>query len=115
MKIDMEDAYFLLLSLHSKFLRFESEELLYGYTVLPFGLSLSSRVFVKCSQAALAPLRQQGIRIASYITDRLLSVAAVPEVRARRSVVVSHLLALGFTQLGRVRVHPVPLHQFHRH
>ena len=115
MKIDMEDAYFLLLSLHSKFLRFELEERLYEYTVLPFGLSLSSRVFVKCSQAALAPLRQQGIRIASYVADRLLSAAAVPEVRARCSMVVSHLLTLGFTQLGRVRVHPVPLHHFHRH
>ena len=99
MKIDMKDAYFHvpIYPPHSKFLRFEFEGQVYEYTVLPFGMSLSPRVFVKCTQAALAPLRQKGIRIANYIDDYLLSATTAQEARAHCSTVVNHLTALGFT------------------
>ncbi len=37
--------------------------------VLPFGLSLSPRVFTKVLEAALVPLREQGVRILNYLDD----------------------------------------------
>lgn len=46
----------------------------YEYTVLPFGLSLSARVFIKCMEATLSPIRQRGIRLATYLDDWLLLV-----------------------------------------
>ncbi len=39
--------------------------------VLPFGLSLSPRVFTKVAEAALVPLREQGVRILNYLDDWL--------------------------------------------
>ncbi len=44
-------------------LRFASEGRAWQYRVLPFGLSLSARVFTKIAEGALAPLREVGIRI----------------------------------------------------
>ncbi len=44
----------------------------YQYWVLPFGLALSTCTFTKCMDAALAPLRLQGIRILNYIDDWLI-------------------------------------------
>ncbi len=40
--------------------------------VLPFGLSLSPRVFTKVAEAALVPLREQGVRILNYLDDWLI-------------------------------------------
>ncbi len=63
--IDLKDAYFhvSILPRHRLFLRFASEGRAWQYRVLPFGLSLSSRVFTKIAEGALAPLREVGIRI----------------------------------------------------
>ncbi len=40
--------------------------------VLPFELSLSPRVFTKVAEAALVPLREQGVRILNYLDDWLI-------------------------------------------
>lgn len=40
---------------------------LYEYKVLPFGMSLSPKVFVKITQVAVASLRCQGVRLATYV------------------------------------------------
>ncbi len=63
--IDLKDAYFhvLILPRHRPFLRFASEGQAWQYRVLPFGLSLSPRVFTKIAEGTLAPLREVGIRI----------------------------------------------------
>ncbi len=63
--IDLKDAYFhvSILLRHRPFLRFASEGRAWQYRVLPFGLSLSSHVFTKIVEGALAPLREVGIRI----------------------------------------------------
>lgn len=58
---------------HCVFLRFTFCGTTYKYMVLPFSLSLSPRVLVKCTEAAVAPLRKQGVRIAMYINDWLLA------------------------------------------
>ncbi len=62
--IDLKDAYFhvLILLRHRPFLRFASEGRAWQYRVLPFGLSLSPRVFTKVAEGALAPLQEVGIR-----------------------------------------------------
>lgn len=69
--IDLKDAYFhvSILPKHRKFLRFAFGGKVYQYRVLPFGLPLSPHTFTKCVDAALAPLRLQGIRMLNYIND----------------------------------------------
>ncbi|KAL0187573.1 hypothetical protein M9458_014672, partial [Cirrhinus mrigala] len=72
--IDLKDVSFhvSILSQHRKFLRFAFRGEAYQYRVLPFGLALSPRTFLKCVDAALAPLRLRGIRILSCIDDWLI-------------------------------------------
>ncbi|XP_043116738.1 LOW QUALITY PROTEIN: uncharacterized protein LOC122360307, partial [Puntigrus tetrazona] len=81
--IDLIDAYFhiSILPQHRKFLRFAFGGVAYQYRVLPFGLALSLRTFThKCMDAALIPLRLQGIRILNYIDDWLGLMAAASNV-----------------------------------
>ena len=96
--VDLKDAYFHIpiYPPHRKFLRFGFEGRVYEYTVLPFGLALSPRVFVKCTQAAIAPLRRLGIRLSTYIDDWLIHGESRQEVSRHTAVVVSHLESLGF-------------------
>ena len=96
--VDLKDAYqhVLIYPPHRKFLRFAFEGRLYEYTVLPFGLSLSPRVFVKVTEAAIAPLRHQGVRLSNYIDDWLISAASCSEAARHTNLVLSHLTALGF-------------------
>ncbi len=69
--IDLKVASFhvSILSQHRKFLRFTFGGEAYQYRVLPFSLELSPHMFTKCVDAALAPLRLQGIRVLNYIDD----------------------------------------------
>ncbi len=71
--IDLKDAYFhiLVVHRHRRFLRFAFGGKAYQYKVLPFGLALAPRTFTKCMDAALAPLRLQGIRVLNYMDDWL--------------------------------------------
>ena len=97
--IDIKDA-FLHIPIyppHRKFLRFAFEGVLYQYTVLPFGLRLSPRTFVKCTMAVLAPLRKRGLRLSTYIDDWLLYGDSPQQVARHTRLVLSHLAALGFT------------------
>lgn len=96
--IDLKDAYFHvpIYPPHRKYLRFLFRGVTYEYTVLPFGLSLSPRVFVKCVEAALAPLREQGIRLATYLDDWLLLARSQQEAAAQTEIVLAHLHDLGF-------------------
>ncbi|KAL0151251.1 hypothetical protein M9458_053442 [Cirrhinus mrigala] len=95
--IDLKDAYFhiSILPQHRKFLRFAFGGEAYQYRVLPFGLALSPRTFTKCVNAALAPLRLQGIRILNYIDDWLI-LAQSEQIAARnRDVVLAHMKEFG--------------------
>ena len=97
--IDIKDAFqhVAVYPAHRKYLRFEFEGQWYQYTVLPFGMRLSPRTFVKIIQTALGPLRQQGIRIATYIDDWLLYGDTPQQVVLHTNIVLAHLAALGFT------------------
>ncbi len=95
--IDLKDAYFhvSILPSHRKFLRFAFRGKAYQYRVLPFGLALSPRTFTKCVDAALAPLRLQGIRILNYIDDWLILAHSEQMVVRHRDVVLAHMKELG--------------------
>ncbi len=62
---------------------------------LPFGLSLSPRVFTKVVEAALVPLREQGVRILNYLDDWLILAQSRKQLSAHRDLVLKHLSLLG--------------------
>ncbi|KAI2665879.1 Transposon Ty3-G Gag-Pol polyprotein [Labeo rohita] len=95
--IDLKDAYFhvSILSRHSPFLRFAFEGRVYQYKVLPFGLSLSPRVFTKIAEGALNPLWQQGVRILNYLDDWLIMAHSREQLCEHRDLVLQHLSHLG--------------------
>ncbi|KAL0159961.1 hypothetical protein M9458_043686, partial [Cirrhinus mrigala] len=95
--IDLKDAYFhvSILPRHRKFLRFAFRGKAYQYRVLPFGLALSPRTFTKCVDAALAPLRFQGIRILNYIDKWLILAQSEQTAVQHRDVVPAHMKELG--------------------
>ncbi|XP_051557284.1 uncharacterized protein LOC127442927 [Myxocyprinus asiaticus] len=91
--VDLKDAYFhvSILPRHRPFLRFAFEGQAYQYKVLPFGLSLSPRIFTNVAEAALAPLREVGIRILNYLDDWLILAHSRDMLCAHRDLVLSHL------------------------
>ncbi len=95
--IDLKDAYFQvsILPRHRPFLRFAFEGWAYQNKVLPFGLSLSPRVFTKVAEAALVPLREQGVRILNYLDDWLILAQSWDKLCEHRDLVLSHLSQLG--------------------
>ncbi|XP_016330768.1 dihydroxyacetone phosphate acyltransferase-like [Sinocyclocheilus anshuiensis] len=97
--IDLKDAYFhvSILPGHRPFLRFAFEGRAYQYKVLPFGLSLSPRVFTKVMEATLVPLRQRGIRILNYLNDWLILAQFRAQLCEHRDVDVA---SVAFPYLG---------------
>ncbi|KAK9959588.1 hypothetical protein ABG768_009702 [Culter alburnus] len=95
--IDLKDAYFhvSIHPSHRKFLRFAFGGEAYQYRVLLFGLSLSPRTFTKCVDAALAPLRLQGIRVLNYIDDWLILAQSEQLAAQHRDAVLCHMKRLG--------------------
>ncbi len=95
--IDQKDAYFhvSILPTHRKFLSFAFGGKAYQYWVLPFGLALSPCTFKKCVDAALAPLRLQGIRILNCIVGWLILAQSEQLAIQHRDVVLAHMKELG--------------------
>ncbi len=95
--IDLKDAYFhvSILPRHRPFLRFAFEGRAWQYRVLPFGLSLSPRVFTKVVEGALTPLREVGIRILNYLDDWLILAQSREQLGDHRDLVLRHLSQLG--------------------
>src|SRR4029434_4300095 len=73
--IDLKDAYFHIPihHRHRRYLRFAFGGIAYQFNALPFGLSLAPRVFTKCVEAAIAPLRLRGLRVYNYLDDWLIA------------------------------------------
>ncbi|KAI2668522.1 Transposon Tf2-11 polyprotein [Labeo rohita] len=105
--IDLKDAYFhvSILPQHRKFLRFAFRGEAYQYRVLPFGLALSPHTFTKCVDAALAPLRLQGIRILNYIDDWLILAQSEQVATQHRDVVLDHMKELGLRLNAKKKDH----------
>ncbi len=95
--IDLKDAYFHIqvIQRHRRFLRFAFGGKAYQYKVLPFGLALAPRTFTKCMDAALAPLRLQGIRVLNYLDDWLILAHSRELVSRHRDIVLGHIHSLG--------------------
>ncbi len=95
--IDLKDAYFHIqvVRRHMKFLRFAFGGKAYQYKVLPFGLALAPRTFMKCMDAVLAPLRFQGIRMLNYLDDWLFLAHSRELVSRHRDIVLHHICSLG--------------------
>ncbi len=95
--IDLKDAYFHIqvVHRHRRFLRFAVGGKAYQYKVLPFGLALAPRTFTKCMDAALAPLRLQGIRVLNYLDDWLILAHSRELVSRHRDIVLGHIHSLG--------------------
>ncbi len=95
--IDPKDAYFHIqvVHRHKRFLRFAFGGKAYQYKVLPFGLALAPRTFTKCMDAALAPLRLQGIRVLNYLDDWLILAHSRELVSRHRDIVLGHIHSLG--------------------
>ena len=95
--VDLKDAYFHvpIAHQHRRFLRFSYRGKQWQFRVLPFGLSLSPRVFTRCVAAALAPLQAQGIRILPYLDDWLICAPSRAEVAERTQRLLSHVSRLG--------------------
>ncbi len=95
--VDLKDAYFQIqvIRRHRKFLRFAFGGKAYQYKVLPFGLALAPRMFTKCMDAALAPLRLQGIRVLNSLDDWLILAHSRKLVSYHRDLVLRHIRALG--------------------
>ncbi|XDV11669.1 hypothetical protein PO909_000543 [Leuciscus waleckii] len=89
--IDLKDAYFhvSILPRHRPFLRFAFEGRTYQYKVLHLGLALSPRVFTKVVEAAIVPMREQGV-------FKWLILAHLRDVFCdHRDMVLRHLSRLG--------------------
>ncbi len=95
--IDLKDVYFHIQVVlrHRRFLRFAFGGKAYQYKVLPFGLALAPRTFTKCMDAALAPLRLQGIRVLNYLDDWLILAHSRELVSRHRDIVLGHIHSLG--------------------
>lgn len=96
--INLKDAYFHIpiAEHHWRFLQFAFQGKHFQFRVLPFGLSLSPRVFTRVVAAALSPLQARGIKILPYLNDWLIcaptreqagrdTVAAFPPPGQRRA------------------------------
>ncbi len=107
--IDLKDAYFhvSILPRHRPFLRFAFEGRAYQYKVLPFGLSLSPRVFTKVVEAALVPLREAGIRVLNYLNDWLILAQSRALLCEHRDTVLGPSAGGASGQLGKEQLSPV--------
>ena len=95
--VDLKDAYFHvpIAARHRQFLRFSYRGQRWQFRVLPFGLSLSPRVFSRCVAAALGPLHKQGLKILPYLDDWLICAGSREEVVQHTELLLNHVSALG--------------------
>ena len=96
--LDLKDAYFhvRIWRGHRPFLRFAFQGQAYQFRVLPFGLSLSPRVFTRVVAAALHPLQLSGLKVLPYLDDWLIVAPSRSQVLADTRLVLAHVQALGF-------------------
>ncbi|XP_068583377.1 LOW QUALITY PROTEIN: uncharacterized protein [Cebidichthys violaceus] len=95
--VDLKDAYFHvpIVPHHRQFLRFAFQGRHFQFRVLPFGLSLSPRVFTRCVAAALSPLQSQGMKILPYLDDRLICAPSRLQAAQDTARLLSHVARWG--------------------
>ncbi len=97
MSLDLKDMYFHIQVAphHRQILRFAFKGVAYQYKVLPFGLSLAPRTFMRCMDVALSPLRQMGVHILNYIDNWLILAQSEAVSTSHKTLLLSHLGRLG--------------------
>ncbi len=97
--IDLKDAYFhvLILLRHRPFLRFAFEDRAWQYRVLPFGLSLSPRVFMKVVEGALTPIRE----VEPFLQERLEHRLSPSTLKVCVAAIATHHDAVDGRSLGK--------------
>lgn len=95
--IDLKDAYFHvpMAPHHCRFLRFAFQGRHFQFRVLPFGLSLSPRVFTRFVAAALAPLQARGLKILPHLDDWLICAPSRHQAVRDTNTVLEHVRRLG--------------------
>nr|XP_061795427.1 uncharacterized protein LOC133586985 [Nerophis lumbriciformis] len=102
--VDLKDAYFHVpvAPRHRRFLRFAYRGRHWQFRVLPFGLSLSPRVFTRVVRAGLAPLQSVGMKILPYLDDWLLCAPSRAQAYGDTAVLLAHVDRLGIrVNLGK--------------
>jgi hypothetical protein len=97
--VDLKDAYFHvpIAPQHRPFLRFAFQDQVYQFRVLPFGLSLSPRVFTRCMAAALAPIQARGLQVLPYLDDWLLCSHSQEQAVLEITQLLAHITRLGLS------------------
>src|SRR4029434_10351877 len=115
--IDLKDAYFHvpIHHRHRRYLRFAFGGIAYQFNALPFGLALAPRVFTKCVEAAIAPLRLRGLRVYNCLSDWLVASHSGAAAVQDGHLVVAHLYRLGFVIKRKKRFVPEANYAFFRH
>ncbi|XP_057686428.1 uncharacterized protein LOC130912382 [Corythoichthys intestinalis] len=109
--VDLKDAYFHVpvAPRHRRFLRFAYRGRHWQFRVLPFGLSLSPRVFTRVVRAGLAPLQSAGMKILPYLDDWLLCAPSRAQAYGDTAVLLAHVARLGIrVNLGKSCLVPSP-------
>lgn len=88
--VDLKDACFHIpiYPSHRKYLWFAFQGNCYKYPVLSFGLSMSPKVFMHCSEAAIAPLQRSSIRLDVYLNDCLLLARSQQEAETQTRILL---------------------------
>lgn len=97
-KIDLEDAYFVVPVSKDdrRYLQFEWKGKFYQFTCLPFGLATAPFVFTKLTRPVLQHLRFWGIKIIMYLDDLFLANEDSSVLSDELSYVRNLLQSLGF-------------------
>lgn len=96
--IDLKDSYFLV-PIHrnyKKFLRFEFENRIYEFNVLPFGLSTAPYVFTKLLKPIAQKLRSAGFNSVIYLDDILMIAENKKDCAENVKITREMLQSLGF-------------------
>lgn len=107
--VDLKDAYFLVgINRHSrKYLRFNFENKLYQFDVLPFGLSTAPYVFTKIMRQVTTYLRSHGITIVNYLDDFLIIAPTREKCEQNIGFVCQFIQSLGFIiNYEKSQLHP---------
>lgn len=94
---DIQDGFFnvSLRPEHSKFLSFRWRNNVYSWNVLPFGWCSSPYYFCKIVRSYVGHLRQNDVRIVSYVDDFLLASSA-GNIESQKDFVLNELTKFGF-------------------